>query len=89
MSFDIKKIIDAWLISANPSESQKELAELRGAVCKDCESNTNVGFHICSECGCPIAKKIFTDEFNACPLGKWKEIDDKFFPNRKKNRTIC
>lgn len=88
MSFNIKQIIDAWVTSFNPTEKEKKLAELRGEICKDCPSSKNVGFHICSECGCPISKKIFTNEFNACPLEKWGNVDDEYFPNRKKEKTL-
>lgn len=85
---NIKKIIEAWMIANNPTDEQKELAELRANVCENCPSNIKVVFHLCNECGCPIAKKIFTNDFNACPLQKWNEIDDKYFPNRKKEKTL-
>ena len=40
----------------------------------------------CGECGCPISKKIFSNKFNPCPLGKWKDVDEShpdFFKIRK------
>ena len=33
---------------------------------------------VCGECGCPIAKKIFTNDYNPCPLKKWEEVDAEY-----------
>lgn len=91
--FNFKQIINAWVTSFNPSERQKELAEKRGRICDDCPSKKNIFSNkewsaICNECGCPIGKKIFTDEFNPCPLRKWESVDDSYFPNRKRTNTL-
>lgn len=90
MHFNIKQIIQAWVISFNPTKRERELAEARGEICKGCSSNKINRFkqHYCGECGCPIGKKIFTDEFNACDLDKWKEIDKPFFDKQKTNKTL-
>jgi hypothetical protein len=40
----------------------------------------------CSECGCPLQGKIFTPKYNGCPLGKWKDIEEKYVPNYTKNK---
>lgn len=90
---NVKQIIDAWIISFNPTDKQKELAEKRGKICDDCLSKKNIFENkkwsaVCGECGCPIGKKIFANEFDPCPLHKWREIDDEYFPNRKKNKTL-
>ena len=90
MHFNLKQIIKAWVISFNPTERESTLAKLRGDVCKGCDSNkiNRLGYSHCEECGCPIAKKIFTDEYNQCDLGKWKEIDEPFFEKRKTTKTL-
>jgi len=33
---------------------------------------------VCGECGCPITKKIFSNDFNDCPLKKWEEVDTTY-----------
>lgn len=86
---NIAQIIKAWIIAYKPSEKQVELAKLRGDVCHECPARKEfISFNICSECGCPIGKKIFTDEYNPCPMGKWKDVDLKYFENDKKNKTL-
>jgi hypothetical protein len=87
------KIIKAWVIASNPSKRQTELANLRANICDECPSKKiiikklNIGV-VCGECGCPVAKKVFTDMFNACPLGKWEEIDYPFFNNKNDKSVI-
>lgn len=89
-----KEIINAWVIAKNPSAEQKILAEKRYNVCDECPSKKTITTKleigvICGECGCPISKKIFSTEFNACPLKKWKEVDDKFHAlTQKKVKTF-
>lgn len=89
---NFKQIIEAWTISFKPTDEQRKLAELRGSVCDDCDSKLerNILFNmpVCKECGCPIGKKIFTNEFNPCPLGKWKEIDIEYFGKSKSKDTL-
>ncbi len=84
----IVTITNAWITAANPTLEQKELAERRYEICLGCEhfreKRKMTGEPYCAECGCPMKKKIFTNVFNECPIGKWKEVDsdskyDKFF----------
>jgi hypothetical protein len=89
-----KEIIDAWVIAKNPTTEQKILAENRYNICNVCPSKKTVTSKleigvVCGECGCPITKKIFSTEINACPLKKWKEVDDKFHAlTQKKIKTF-
>lgn len=87
---NFKQIIEAWIIAGEPTEAQRELAEGRGAICDECPSKvkSTLWDYKCNECGCPIGKKIFTNEYNPCPLKKWKDIDESYFPNTKKNKTL-
>lgn len=70
------EIAKAWIIAANPTDEQKEIAEKRIAICNTCEFsryNKALDFHYCGECGCPLSKKIFTQGpgKDACPKQKW------------------
>ena len=90
---DFKKIFNAWITAYNPTEKELELAEKRNLICNDCPSKKVVTEKlkigtICGECGCPISKKIFSDQFNDCPLKKWEEVDSQYFSPRKKNVTL-
>jgi hypothetical protein len=92
---DLIEIINAWKIAYNPSDTQYKLALERSSICDTCPSKKiitkifKLGV-ICVECGCPIEKKIYSIKENACPLGKWKNIDAKYFNNSqfKINKTI-
>jgi hypothetical protein len=90
---DLIEIITAWKIANNPSEEQYTLALKRSAICENCPSKKTItkvlkiGV-ICNECGCPIEKKIYSIKKNACPLNKWKEIDEIDFANRKFKNDI-
>lgn len=80
---NIKEIIDAWVISFNPNEHQINKSIDRGKICDVCPSKKIItkSFKlatVCGECGCPISKKIFSAEFNPCPLKKWEEVDKKY-----------
>ena len=90
---NIKQIIEAWAIATKPNESQKKLAELRGKICDECPSKKhlfqdNKWGAFCNECGCPIGKKIYTNDYDPCPLNKWHEVDLPFFEKRKTEKTI-
>lgn len=90
---DINEIIQAWIIAGNPTEVQKSLAEERGKICDGCEYKKTFIDKIkiatvCTACGCPITKKIFSNQFNACILKKWEDVDVNYFPNQKKSKTI-
>jgi hypothetical protein len=90
---DVIEIINAWKIANNPTPKQEKLAELRGKICDGCPSKKIITKKlklatICNQCGCPIAKKIFTPKFNACPLGKWEEIDTPYIKEKKSSTLI-
>jgi hypothetical protein len=82
------EIIKAWKIANNPNEGQYQLALKRSEICENCPSKKTItkifklGI-ICSECGCPIEKKVYSIKENACPLGKWKNVDAEYFKNIK------
>lgn len=83
---NFREIIDAWIISFNPTDQQKHLAELRCKICDECLSKKHMGnLAYCGECGCPIGKKIFTNSSNPCDLKKWDKVDEPYF---KKNKTL-
>lgn len=91
---ELKTIINAWITSINPNEEEKNLATLRREICDSCPSNKetlkgNRWSAKCTMCGCPISKKVYTKEFNACPSGKWEDVDLKFFDKTfKKHKTL-
>ena len=89
-----KEIAKAWITSHNPSTEQSTLAEKRFEICDTCPlkkevvKNLKLGT-VCGECGCPISKKIFSPEFNACPKKKWEEVDKIYLPpTQKKSNTL-
>jgi hypothetical protein len=90
---NFKKIFNAWVTAYKPSENQKLLAEKRNEICEVCPSRKvlttklDIGV-ICNECGCPITKKIFSADFNDCPLKKWESVDNVHFPPRKVNKSL-
>jgi hypothetical protein len=82
-SIDIREITSAWWDSYFADANQKKLAKRRMSVCASCPSLEQkfkqirkITISVCGECGCPIDKKVFSNKFNACPLGKWKETDE-------------
>ena len=85
-----KEIVNAWIIANNPTKDQEILAENRFSICDSCPSKKVLSDKLkisitCSECGCPIAKKVFSPVFNACPLKKWEDVDNNFFPQTQKS----
>lgn len=90
---NFKTIIESWIAAANPTELQLEIAEKRHSICDVCPSKKTITQKlkigvVCGECGCPITKKIFSPNFNECPLRKWEEVDSPHFPNRKTTKTL-
>lgn len=90
---NFKEIFTAWVTSVNPNEEEKMRATKRAEICEVCPSKKIIttAFKIgtvCGECGCPIGKKIFSPEFNACPLKKWQEIDLAHTSTIKKTKTL-
>ena len=94
MTFNISEIVKAWVTAANPNDVQWELAEERLDICMKCEFRKEVIHNkewsaLCGKCGCPISKKIFTDQYGSCPLNKWNLIEDKYKLHlKKKNKSI-
>ena len=88
-----EEIFNAWKISLNPTPKQEELAKLRLEVCLGCEyrKETIRGLKwsaFCSECGCPLNKKVFSTTYNACGLKKWNEVDSNYLePLKDKNKN--
>ena len=83
MSFDLREIAKSWFTSLNPNEKEKKLAELRYEICLKCEFKKEIfekkeWSSLCGKCGCPLNKKIYSDKYNACPAGKWLEVEDPF-----------
>jgi hypothetical protein len=81
MKLDIKEIVSAWMISFNPSEEEKVLAEKRYEVCSGCDKRglNKLGIEVCKACGCPLSKKIFTlKDQESCPLKKWDNVNQEF-----------
>lgn len=73
---NISEIITAWHHARNPTPEQKELAEYRASICDTCEFKEFkqlIRTHICSACGCPISKKVYSPVPGpeACPKSKW------------------
>lgn len=91
MSFSIRKIVEAWSISLNPSEKQIELANKRWNICETCPNKVETfkdkeWSYICGACGCPLKKKIFTNEDDGCPKGFWVDVEKDYFENNKKTK---
>ena len=93
MKLDLKKIFTAWVTSLKPTDKEKELAEKRLEICNSCPSkietfkNHEWSFR-CGECGCPIKRKIFTMENDACPLNKWLEVEKDYFKSKTQKSII-
>lgn len=83
----ISEIAIAWITAANPTPKQKELAEKRYEICRGCEhfgkSRPITGDEYCIECGCPLSKKIFSQELDACPKHYWLEVEKPYFKTKK------
>lgn len=83
----ISEIAIAWITAANPTPRQKELAEKRYEMCKGCEhlgeSRPVTGDEYCTICFCPISKKIFSKNFDACPKHYWLEVEKPYFKTEK------
>ena len=91
MSFEVKKIVDAWITSFNPDKEERELAEKRYSICNTCEFNKKnlIGVETCNKCGCPLSKKVFTSlDYTTCPIGKWDDVNKDFIKNKKNKYKI-
>jgi hypothetical protein len=83
----IQEIFTAWKTSFNPDQAQKELAHLRNEICQSCEHKQTIAFDRCGLCGCPLHGKVHSPVQNACPAGKWGEVDKNYFENRHRHNT--
>lgn len=72
----IVEIALSWGISIRPNKEQTKQALERMIACNDCGWKTPK--LICYGCNCLLKKKIYSPKFNACPLSKWKTIDEKY-----------
>jgi hypothetical protein len=92
MGFNIKEIAQSWIIAANPSETEKNLAKERYNICLECPfysaKRKITGDEFCKDCGCPISKKIFSPEFDACPQHKWLEVEKKHISPKNKKSIV-
>jgi len=74
-----KEIATAWVVAANPSPEQKAIAEYRISICNGCEhrkqNTTLVDFYYGGLCGCPLSRKIFSQEPGPepCTENKWEK----------------
>lgn len=70
-----KTIAKAWITAANPSAEEKEIAEHRLLKCNSCKYRKKswiiFGMYYCSQCGCPLEKKIFAEDKEECPKNYW------------------
>lgn len=78
----ISEITKSWLIAANPTIDQKELAEKRYQICLKCEwyreTRLITNDEHCGECLCPFSKKIFSPKIGGCDLGNWDVVDKEY-----------
>jgi len=91
MKIDFKEIVTAWVISFNPTDDEKLLAEKRYEICTGCDKRgvNKIKVEVCKECGCPLSKKIFTLKDNeSCPLGKWDKVNKDFRVKKTSKYTL-
>ena len=79
----IVEIFKAWGIMFNPNDIQSELAAKRIEICDSCDSKLTQPYIHCVECGCFLTAKVYSPEIDACPLGKWVDVEMEW--ERKKN----
>jgi hypothetical protein len=90
---NISEIVTAWITSFNPTDQQKKIAIERAEICFGCDriktkSVLSKKLKVCGACGCPIDKKVFSQEYNPCPLKKWEDVDKKYISKVKTKKTI-
>ncbi len=93
---DYKEIFEAWKISFNPSIEQENLAQERLQICLGCDYRKEVLKGVkwsayCSDCGCPLNKKVFSKFYNACTQKKWGTVDQNYIdllPTKDKKSII-
>jgi len=92
---NIKDIVNSWVTMFNPTDEERSRADDRFEVCNTCPSreeflNSGKWAMRCSECGCPLGAKVYSNVINPCPLKKWEEVDKKHNLNTsiKKQTTL-
>jgi len=90
-----REIFDAWSVSFSPTQIEKKIAEDRFKICLGCKYKRELIKNqkwslVCSSCGCPLTKKIYSKVINSCPEGKWSEVDGNNGMNTilKNNNTL-
>lgn len=87
----VKEIAQSWIIAANPTNRQKELAQQRYNICISCKyygkSRPITGEEYCTDCLCPLDKKIFSPKKDACPQKFWSDVEENHF-REKSTKTI-
>ena len=71
----IKEIVESYARMVNPTDEQKEVAEIRLKTCMICEfwAENAAGIAYCKRCGCATKAKVFSPKgLQACPENKWK-----------------
>ena len=70
---NLVNIAKSWIIARNPTEEQKKIAESRIKICNSCDFSSKVlGAELCTKCGCPLSKKIFSPAGpDECPEKLW------------------
>jgi hypothetical protein len=87
---NFKEIVTAWITSLNPNDAEKTRSIERASICIKCEYKKEIFDNkewstICGKCGCPLSKKVFSQEYNPCPIKRWEEVDIKY-PHLYKNK---
>ena len=60
MDINIKKIVNAWLTSFNPTKEEKKLAEKRYDICFGCDQRASLlKIEHCKACGSHYPRKYF------------------------------
>jgi hypothetical protein len=87
----IKEIAQSWIIAFNPTARQKELAQQRYNICVGCkyygEARAITGEEYCTDCSCPLDKKVFSPKTDACPQHFWLEVEEEYF-KEKNTKTL-
>jgi hypothetical protein len=86
---NIVEIARAWRKSYFHNDNEEKMANARLQICNNCKEMKEIlTINYCGKCGCNINKKVYSPDFNKCPLKKWKEVDSEFFIGKKKDTTL-
>lgn len=88
----VKEIAQSWIIASNPNKRQKELAQSRYNICLGCKyygaARPITGEEYCTDCLCPLDKKIFSPKIDACPQHFWLEVEELSFKEKDKKTLL-